>query len=281
MKWRDRGMKTWVVLGGILPLFLFVGFTAGVVWSKDNSMCLGCHQDESLSKQDASGRKLSLFLSEAGFKNSVHGKLSCSDCHTKVKDDAHAEGGKKAADKRVDCAACHGKADKEYQQGLHSKMIMKGMERAAYCYDCHGKHNILPSKNPKSMTHVSNIEKTCNRCHSDVEFVKQHALGGAIPGEVFKRSVHGKTGEVTCTSCHGSHSLRSLIDPKSTIFRSNIPQTCGSCHPDITKQFVESIHGVLAARGRKIPPLARPVMEFTALKRRLIPTLLSMREGSL
>jgi hypothetical protein len=271
MKWGDEGTKTWVVLWGLLPLFLFIGFTAGVVWSKDNSMCLGCHQDEGLSKQDASGRKISLYVSETGFKSSVHGKLSCSDCHTKIRDDAHAEGGHKAVDQKVNCAACHSKADKEYEQGLHSKMIMKGMERAAYCNDCHGNHGILPSKNPKSKTHVSNIEKTCDRCHSDVQFVKKHALGATIPGEEFKRSVHGMTGEVTCTSCHGSHNLRSLIDPKSTIFRSNIPQTCGTCHPDVTKQFTESIHGELSARGRSDSPTCTTCHGIHGIKAKVDP----------
>jgi hypothetical protein len=117
MKGRARGSKVWVVLWGIIPLFLFLGLTAGVAWS-DNSLCLGCHQDESL-KKDARGKSISLFVSEAGFKNSIHGKLSCSNCHTRIKDDAHAEGGKKAADKSVNCGACHKEADKEYQQGLH------------------------------------------------------------------------------------------------------------------------------------------------------------------
>jgi hypothetical protein len=271
MKWREKRTKTWVILWGIFPLFLFIGFTGGVAWSEDNSMCLGCHQDESLSRQDASGRKISLFVSEAALKSSAHGKLSCSDCHIKIRDDAHAEGGKKAADKKVDCAACHAKADKEYEQGLHSKMIMKGMERAAYCNDCHGNHNILPSENPKSMTHLSNVEKTCNRCHSDVQFVKKHALGATIPGEEFRRSVHGKTGEVTCTSCHGSHNLRSLIDPKSTIFRSNIPQTCGTCHPNIMKQFTESIHGELAARGRSDSPTCTTCHGIHGIKAKVDP----------
>ena len=270
MKLKDGGSRAWVVLWGILSLFLFVGFTGGVAWS-DNSLCLGCHQDESLKKEDVRGKSISLSVSEAVFKNSAHAKLSCSSCHTHIKDDAHAEGGKKAADHTVNCAACHKEADKEYQQGLHAKMIMKGTERAANCYDCHGKHNILPSKNSKSLTHVSNIEKTCSRCHSNVEFVKQHALGTAIPEEEFKESVHGKTGEVACTSCHGSHKLRSLIDPKSTIFRSNIPQTCGSCHPEITKQFVESIHGVLAARGRSDSPTCTTCHGFHGIKTKVDP----------
>jgi hypothetical protein len=276
MNLKEGGRKAWKRFPGILLVFFLMGWAAGIAWGR-NSACLSCHQDEALSKQDARGRKVSLFVSEAGFKNSIHGKLSCSDCHIRIsywvhrKDVRHAEGGKKTADKSVNCGVCHKEAEKEYQQGLHSKMIMKGMERAANCYDCHGKHNILPSKDSKSMTHVSNIDKTCNRCHSDVEFVKQHALGTAIPKEEFKKSVHGKTGEITCTNCHGSHSLRSLIDPKSTIFRSNIPQTCGSCHPDVTKQFIESVHGVLAARGRTDSPTCTTCHGIHGIKAKIDP----------
>jgi hypothetical protein len=269
MRGREIGSKAWIVSCGILFIFLLFGMTTGVAWS-DNSFCFNCHNDESLSRTDARGKKISLFVSEDGFKKSIHGEVSCSDCHTHIKDDKHAEGGK-TVDKSVNCGVCHQEAERVYHQGLHSKMIMKGTERAANCSDCHGKHNILPSKDSKSMTHISNIDKTCNRCHSDVEFVKQHALGAAIPGEEFKRSVHGKTGEVTCTSCHGSHNLRSLIDPKSSIFRSNIPQTCGSCHPDITKQFTESIHGQLAARGRADSPTCTTCHGIHGIKAKVDP----------
>jgi hypothetical protein len=269
MKWDEIGNKGWVVLLGMISLLFFVGLTIGIAWS-DSSLCLGCHQDETLIKKDARGRDISLSVSEADFKNSTHGKLSCSDCHTHIKDDKHAEGGE-AVDKSVNCGVCHKEAEKEYQQGLHSKMIMKGTERAANCYDCHGKHNILPRKNPKSMVHMSNIDGTCTRCHSDMAFVKEHGLGEAITKEEFEKSVHGRTGEVTCTSCHRSHDLRSLIDPKSSIFRSNIPQTCGGCHPDITKQFTESIHGVLAARGRSDSPTCTTCHGFHGIKTKVDP----------
>jgi len=251
-------------------LFIFVGVEVG--WSADNSNCLSCHGDKTLAKEDARGRSVSLFVSESGFKKSVHGKLSCSDCHRHIKDDVHAEGEEEAADRSVDCGTCHRKAKKEYEQSLHAKAIMKGTERAAHCYDCHGKHYILSSKNPRSMTHSSNIESTCERCHGDKEFVKEHTLGkGPSPGELFKGSVHGKTGEVTCTSCHGAHNLRSLIDPASSIFRSNIPQTCGTCHPGITEQFTESIHGVLAARGRSDSPTCTTCHGIHGIKAKIDP----------
>ena len=256
----------------IISFFLAIFVTAKVIWSAENSECMSCHGDETLTKKDARGKSISLFVSKSGLRNSVHGKLSCSDCHIHIKDDAHAEGGKKIADRKVECAMCHEKVSKEYQQSLHAKALVKGAERAAQCYDCHGKHYIFPSKNPKSMTHSSNVGKTCNRCHSDKEFVKEHALGtGPSPGELLKESVHGKTGQVTCTSCHGSHDLRSLIDPKSSIFRSNVPKTCGACHPDIIKQFIESIHGVLASRGRTNAPTCTTCHGIHGIKAKIDP----------
>jgi glutaredoxin len=249
---------------------LFLG-AAGGVWGADNSFCFGCHQDEALSKADARGRKIPLYVSEAEFKKSAHGDLLCTDCHTQIKDDAHASGGEQVRG-RVNCGTCHEKVDREYRQSLHAKAIMKGTERAAHCYDCHGKHAIYGAKDTKSKVHPSNIERTCDQCHSDKEFVKQHALGtGPSPGELFKGSVHWKTGEVTCTSCHGSHNLRSLIDPKSSIFRSNIPQTCGACHPEITEQFVASIHGVLAARGRNDSPTCTTCHGIHGIKTKVDP----------
>jgi len=258
------------VLFGILPFILILGMGSGV-WGQDNAMCLGCHQDEGLAKEDALGRKVSLYVAEAEYKGSVHGGLSCWDCHTRIRDDKHAAGGKGTGD-RVDCGVCHEKVAREYRQSLHAKAIMKGMERAAHCYDCHGKHAIYPSKDERSMVNRGNIEKTCNRCHSDKEFVKEHALGGGpTPGELFKGSIHAKTGEVTCTSCHGSHLLRSLIDPQSMIFRSNVPQTCGACHPDITKQFVESIHGQLAAKGRNESPTCTTCHGIHGIKTKVDP----------
>src|SRR5512143_3934587 len=104
MKRMKKGNKPLRFFRRGLPVLLTVGLVLG--WTariarRDNSLCFGCHQDESLKKQDARGKNISLFVAEAVFKNSAHGKLSCSDCHTRVRDDKHAEGGQKAADKRV------------------------------------------------------------------------------------------------------------------------------------------------------------------------------------
>ncbi len=257
-----------------VPAAVIAMFLLGLVgraWSANNAFCLECHQDESLTKQDDGGKKLSLYVAEAEFKRSVHGRLSCSDCHTRIKDDVHAAGGKGEA-RRVECGTCHEKIAREYRQSLHARAIVKGTEKAAHCFDCHGKHAVYPAKDAKSMVHLQTINKTCNRCHSDKEIVKAHALGhGATPGELFTGSVHAKSGEVTCVSCHGSHNLRGEIDPQSSIFRSNVPQTCGVCHPDIMKEFVESVHGVLAAKGRSESPTCTTCHGIHGIKAKIDP----------
>jgi hypothetical protein len=126
--------KFGAVLGvGVFLVLLLV--LAGGVWGADNTICFDCHKDEALSKEDAGGKEVSLHVPEADFKASAHGKLSCSDCHTRITDDAHAAGGQQVRD-HVECGVCHAKVDREYRQSLHPP-IMKGTERAAQCYDCH------------------------------------------------------------------------------------------------------------------------------------------------
>ena len=87
-------------LSGILIILLTLCMAVGV-WGADNSFCMGCHQDETLSKQDAKGKKVSLYVSEKEYKESVHAGLSCTDCHTRIKDDAHAAGGQKIKEQQI------------------------------------------------------------------------------------------------------------------------------------------------------------------------------------
>jgi hypothetical protein len=252
-------------------ILVFCLAAAGRVWGADASFCLGCHQERSISKQDDHGRDVSLYVSEVDFRRSVHSRLSCTDCHTRIKDDFHAAGGKNKIP-QADCGMCHEKAAKEYRQSLHGTAVAKGDDKAAHCYDCHGKHNVFRVKDGQSLANEQNINKTCNRCHSNKEIVRQHALGGVVsPGELFVDSVHAKTGAVTCVSCHGGHNVRAEIDPQSAIFRSNVPRTCGECHPDVMKEFVGSVHGVLEAKGRSGSPTCTTCHGVHGIKAKIDP----------
>ncbi|MBI4495733.1 MAG: hypothetical protein HY697_02250 [Deltaproteobacteria bacterium] len=110
---------------------------------------------------------------EAVYEESIHGKWmrrgnmqapGCADCHT-----AHEI-------RRVDtykwklgivqeCGTCHEQSLKTFRDTFHGQVTILGYARSARCSDCHGYHNILPSRDPQSLTHPANLLATCQKCH--------------------------------------------------------------------------------------------------------------------
>jgi len=74
-------------------------------------------------------------------------------------------------------------------------------------------------------------------------------------------SIHGfalnKSGllvAASCISCHGSHKILSHKDPQSRTYRTNVPNTCGSCHAGTKAEYFAGIHGKkLKAGDTKAP----------------------------
>ncbi|GAB4176766.1 MAG: hypothetical protein Kow00108_12180 [Calditrichia bacterium] len=91
----------------------------------------------------------------------------CEDCHsshkvTLTKTDAFME------QVTSQCGTCHGELSETYFQTIHGKVYQLGGLDAAKCSDCHGAHEILPATEPASLVSAENIEKTCAKCHDDV-----------------------------------------------------------------------------------------------------------------
>ncbi|MFQ5772310.1 MAG: cytochrome c3 family protein, partial [bacterium] len=59
----------------------------------------------------------------------------------------------------------------------------------------------------------------------------------------------------TCTSCHGSHEIRTMDDPRSPIYWKNVPETCGQCHGQIYEQYTESVHWGATRQGIREAPV--------------------------
>lgn len=49
-----------------------------------NSDCLQCHEDKELSKTNAAGRTISLFVDAAKLAGSIHATNTCVRCHADV-----------------------------------------------------------------------------------------------------------------------------------------------------------------------------------------------------
>jgi cytochrome b subunit of formate dehydrogenase len=102
----------------------------------------------------------------------------------------------------------------------------------------------------------------CGRCHGDLKFVvEQPGLFSTRPFFAYQQSVHGRAVEqgkseaAICTDCHGAHEVTGPDDPRSPIFRTHIPGTCGRCHAPVYAEYRESIHGEAAARGIGAAPV--------------------------
>ncbi len=231
-----------------------------------NADCLGCHQDPTMTK-DVSGRAVPINVDPKQFEGSIHGSLNCTDCHADIKVVPH-----EPAPRAVNCATCHPDAQDAWQASRHG-VAAKAGKFAAHCIDCHGgnAHAILPSSDRNSATSHTNIPLTCGRCHGQ-KFVMEKA---GLSNQMFvsyEQSVHGRNvahgsqKAAVCTDCHDYHSILGANNPQSSIFKFNVPRTCGKCHSAIAAQFSSSVHGSAIARGNWTAPVCTDCHGIHAIK---------------
>ena len=151
-------------------------------------------------------------------EESVHGKAvaegrreapTCTDCHSEHK----ITGLKSSSPLKISadvCSDCHASerlntkynlpADrvKTFFESYHGLAAQYGSTVAANCASCHGVHKILPSTDPRSSIHKTNLVVTCGKCHpgatenfaqSKVHVDAEATSGGADVGEQINRWV--------------------------------------------------------------------------------------------
>jgi cytochrome b subunit of formate dehydrogenase len=217
--------------------------------------CLACHSDSTLTTE-VNGKQVSLYVDEGKLKHSIHGDLfACVDCHKDVKSLAH-----ETAPRKVRCAECHTDAQEAYSHSLHASTYRAGGP-GANCQDCHGgAHEVLAAADAKSPVNHANIPVTCGRCHGQ-KFLMESTGESAQPFISYQDSVHGRAVEngstqaAVCTDCHSAHEILPANNPKSPIYKFNVPATCGKCHSAVENTFMQSIHGQGIARGNGLAPV--------------------------
>jgi len=161
------------------------------------SLCLSCHLDD--PKVRARMTPSAGFL--AAYDQSVHGVAvahgsseapTCTDCHGE-----HTIRKARAPDSPVApanvsekvCSPCHSsirltakygiKNDrfKTYADSFHGLAVRGGSVSAANCASCHGAHNILPSKDPRSTINAAHLAATCGKCHQGATASQAFAHG--------------------------------------------------------------------------------------------------------
>lgn len=244
--------------------------------SRAQDQCLTCH--EALG-----GKPVELFQRDIHHAKGV----TCAGCHG---GNPRSDDMEKAMDKGAGyigvpkgdeisraCAKCHSSADmmKKYgssittgqfeklQAGAHGKLAVSGKESIVQCTTCHSAHGIVSVRNPASPVYALNIVKTCTQCHADASFMRTYNPSLPVDQlEKYRTSVHGARNAkgdpkvAECASCHGSHDIFPVKDPRSSVYAVNVPATCSHCHSDAEymkeyklptdqyEKFARSVHGV-------------------------------------
>lgn len=232
-----------------------------------NEDCLGCHSDAGLKRSDNSP----LTVDPKVFGDSIHGPLSCTDCH---QDLATAELPHKDKLDKVSCATCHDEPTAKYGKSVHAQARDAGKTMAASCASCHGTHDIKPAADPLSRTSKMNLPKTCAACHGNADVI---ARGGIQIGDVatlYDDSIHGKALEKSglvvapsCVDCHGSHEILRKADAGSPVHASKVPATCGKCHEGILRQYDTGVHAAALKAGHPDAPQCASCHSAHTIKR--------------
>jgi len=201
---------------------------------KQDESCLACHGQPGMTSEKGK----SIPIDPAKHAASVHGTLSCKDCHSTIKDYPHP-----VKVVKVECSTCHDDEASHVPESVHSAL------GEAACESCHGNHHEVA-------TAAQLTPEKCAQCHADE--VKE-----------FKQSIHGKAAASgdpdapNCISCHGPvHQIQTANDAASLVAKKNLPETCASCHSN--QQFLsrhnipfahpvelyrQSVHGRAVAAG--------------------------------
>jgi len=219
-------------------------------------LCLSCHMDNPDVRERTSPS--AGFI--AAYEQSVHGAAlsngnakapNCVDCHGSHQMAKGFDPSSKVSKMNIagTCSTCHGEVAAVFDESVHGKAVIAGVEDAPTCTNCHGEHTILKHDDPRSPVARQNLSaQVCSPCHSSVALSTKYGIA-SDRFRTFTDSYHGlaiRGGSVevaNCASCHGSHNIKPSSDSTSTINPANLAKTCGRCHPGANERFtVGSVH---------------------------------------
>lgn len=171
--------------------------------SQKAAVCTDCHRAHDILPANDMNSPISKFKVpdtcgkchreiEQTFSESIHGQAIargnefapvCTDCHGIHSIQAHIDPNSPVAEQnltRSTCARCHegvrltnefgvaGNRVSTYLDSYHGMAAEGGSATVANCASCHGVHNILPSRDPRSTVNRAHLDATCGKCHKGV-----------------------------------------------------------------------------------------------------------------
>ena len=199
-------------------------------------LCASCHREGQKAALRYTGPEHEIVKR---YTESIHGKgllqsgltvtATCTSCHT-----AHRMLPAKDANSTVNpaniaatCGVCHQGIRRQFESSVHSALVTRTNKPLPVCNDCHTAH--LIRRVDESGFRLA-IMQTCGRCHQQL-------------AEAYFQTFHGKvsrlgyTKTAKCYDCHGAHDILPISDPRSSLSRVNVVETCRRCHAGATRRF--------------------------------------------
>ncbi len=147
-----------------------------------------------------------------------------------------------------DCLACHGDTTAKRDDGRSIAVDAKTFEISTHgpmaCVDCHADLAAL-----EEFPHAEKLAKvTCGRCHDDVAAKYHDSI------HAWAKEKAGLIVAPSCADCHGKHDVKPHTDTTSRVYRTRIPETCGSCHAGIKERYDVGIHAATLKKGDSRAP---------------------------
>ncbi|MFH0864915.1 MAG: cytochrome c3 family protein [Bacteroidota bacterium] len=143
-----------------------------------------------------------------------------------------------------DCLMCHEDASmtttwqgKTISLFVNKNVLATSVHKNLLCSKCHTDAVVAEFPHPENLRKVE-----CGTCHSTA--LVQYSAG--VHGQASKLNSHYAP---TCKDCHGTHDIKSKAQAESPISSTSIPDLCGECHEEITKEYKESIHWMAVKKG--------------------------------
>jgi len=211
----------------IILLSMALLLTTGVYADEEN--CMSCHQYKLFGRMDENGDFHNYFVDESAFQNSVHGRLSCSACHSDVTNIPHLP-----QPKAVDCTqACHLEdpfsgtpfshqpVAEKLAASVHGKSDVDSDPFKPGCKGCH----LNPQKIHVESEVFAEINETCLKCHqpNGLDYAIQHMEFHSGNNDFWTQ----KRKMLICANCHTNE------DMVGDIFKD-----------DMVASFMDTYHGV-------------------------------------
>jgi Cytochrome c3 len=177
----------------------------------------------------------------AQFEDSIHGKAitqagllvapNCTTCHGHhdIRRSTDPASPVFRTNLPATCGKCHEGIEAQYNEGIHGTALAAGNRRAPVCADCHTAHRIQRIDVTSWQLSVIN---ECGTCHADKIKTYRDTFHGQVTSLGFVRVA-------TCADCHGAHLIYPQDDPRSSISKAHLLETCQKCHPSATASFAE------------------------------------------